>query len=65
MIKLTRLDGTEIVVNADEIETVTSMHDTQIRLRSGRNLLVREAADIITARVIEYRRQCYQSPSEE
>ncbi len=65
MIRLTKLDGTEIVVNADEIETVTSTHDSQIRLCSGRNLLVRESADVITARVIEYRRKCYQTPAQE
>jgi len=59
MIKLTKIDGTEIVVNADEIETVETQHDSNISLRSGKKLLVKESADEIILRVILYRQKCF------
>jgi flagellar protein FlbD len=58
MITLTRIDTTSITVNADEIETVESYHDTTITLRSGRRIIVQEAAAAIIEMVIAYRRKC-------
>lgn len=58
MITLTRIDSTSITVNADEIETVESYHDTTVTLRSGRRIIVQEAAPSIIAMVIAYRREC-------
>ncbi|MBI3258008.1 MAG: flagellar FlbD family protein [Ignavibacteriae bacterium] len=58
MITLTRIDTTSITVNADEIETVESYHDTTITLRSGRRIIVQEAAPVIIQMVIAYRREC-------
>ena len=59
MITLTRIDTTPITVNADEIETVESHHDTTITLRSGRRIIVQEAASVIIEMVINYRRKCH------
>jgi len=58
MIKLTKVDGREIVVNAEEIETVESSHDTTITLRSGRKIIVKEAPEVISELVIVYKRTC-------
>ncbi|MCX7736690.1 MAG: flagellar FlbD family protein [Candidatus Kapabacteria bacterium] len=58
MIKLTKVDGREIVVNAEEIETVESSHDTTITLRSGRKIIVKEAPEVISELVIIYKRTC-------
>lgn len=58
MIKLTKVDGREIVVNAEEIETVESSHDTTITLRSGRKIIVKEAPEVISDLVIIYKRTC-------
>lgn len=58
MVTLTRLDGHPIIVNADEIETIESPHDTTIGLRSGKKIIVRETPESIVERVIEYRRKC-------
>lgn len=58
MIKLTKVDGREIVVNAEEIETVESSHDTTITLRSGRKIIVKEAPEVISDLVIIYKRNC-------
>lgn len=56
MIKLTKVDGREVVVNAEEIETVESSHDTTITLRSGRKIIVKESPETISEMVINYKR---------
>lgn len=45
MIKLTRLDGETLVVNAELIETVGCGTETLVSLTSGRKLMVRETAE--------------------
>lgn len=55
MIRLTRMDGEELVVNAELIETVACGADTLVALTTGRRLLVREPADEIVRRAVAYR----------
>lgn len=59
MIKVTRLDHSELVVNAELIETVEATPDTVITLTSGKKLVVSEDVDEIIHRVMEYRRHAY------
>lgn len=61
MIKVTRLDHSELVVNAELIETVEATPDTVITLTSGKKLVVCEDVDEIIYRVLEYRRNAYPS----
>lgn len=61
MIKVTRLDHSELVVNAELIETVEATPDTVIKLTSGKKLVVCEDVDEIIHRVLEYRRNAYPS----
>ncbi len=61
MIKLTRLNDTEVVVNAEMIEFVEAIPDTIISLASGKKLMVTEPVEAVVERVIEYRRSCSQS----
>jgi len=58
MIELTRIDGRSITVNADEIETVETSFDSTITFVSGRKLVVKEQADNIKQKVIDYKRRC-------
>ncbi len=58
MIILTKIDGNKITVNADEIETIETSHDSIISLKSGKKILVKENSHEIIALVIEYRRKC-------
>ncbi len=60
MIRLTKLDGTEITVNAEEIETLETSHDTVLTFRSGRKLMVKERSEAIEALVIAYKRRLTQ-----
>ena len=57
MIKLTRFNHTEVVVNADLIEFVEATPDTVVSLTTGRKVLVLEGCDEVIARVEVYRRR--------
>jgi flagellar protein FlbD len=59
MIAVTRLDGSEVVVNAELLVLVEAMPDTHLTLMDGRQLIVREPPDEVVARVIAYRREAY------
>jgi flagellar protein FlbD len=60
MVKVTRLNNSELVVNAEMIEFVEATPDTIISLLSGKKLMVAESVDTVIERVIEYRKNCNQ-----
>ena len=55
MIWVTRLNGSEIVVNADLIETVESTPDTVLTLVDGKKYVVQEAAGDVVRRIQAFR----------
>ncbi len=55
MIKVTRFNHTELMVNADMIEFVEHTPDTVITMITGRKVLVLETVEEIVARVVAYR----------
>jgi flagellar protein FlbD len=57
MIKLTRLNKQEFYLNCHQIEFIESTPDTVISLVSGRKVIVRESAECVIERIIEYRRK--------
>lgn len=56
MIKLTRINGEQFVLNAELIRFVESRPDTYITLTSDERLIVRESLDEVVRRAIEYAR---------
>ena len=56
MIRLTRLNGDEFVLNAALIRFVESRPDTYITLTSNDRLIVRETVDEVVKRSLEYSR---------
>lgn len=56
MIKLTRLNNSLIVLNADLIEYVEALPDTIITLTTGQKVIVREGVDEVIERVKEFKR---------
>ncbi|MGM0501124.1 MAG: flagellar FlbD family protein [Bacillota bacterium] len=54
--KVTRLDDSEVVINADLIETVQATPDTVINLTSGYTIIVKEDVDMIIDKVLRYQR---------
>lgn len=59
MIRITRLNGSELVVNADMIEFIQANPDTVISLVSKRKLVVKESIEELIEKVVEYRRKVY------
>ncbi|WP_111571952.1 flagellar FlbD family protein [Halanaerobium saccharolyticum] len=57
MIKLTRTSGKEFVLNADLIVEVQETPDTVITLTNGKKLLVKDTADDIINKVVNFRQE--------
>ena len=55
MIELTRFDGSHFYVNAEFIEFVETTPDTVVSLIDHKRLLVREPAEEIVRRMLDYR----------
>lgn len=55
MILLSRLNGSELGINADLIERVETTPDTVLTLIDGTKYIVQEPASEIVARIIEFR----------
>lgn len=60
MIRLTRLNETQFIINAEMIEFVEATPDTIVSLQSGKKVMVTEPLDEVVERIIEYRRRCSQ-----
>lgn len=56
MIHLTRLNGSEFVVNADKIKYIEQTPDTMICCDAGEKLIVKESLGEVIRRSIEYAR---------
>jgi flagellar protein FlbD len=64
MIRVTRLNGTPFVLNAELIQTLDRTPDTVITLVDGKKLIVAEDFDEVVDLVLEYRRLCRLSPND-
>ncbi|MBF0500766.1 MAG: flagellar FlbD family protein [Candidatus Riflebacteria bacterium] len=56
MIRVTRLNGSSIRINAELIESVEAVPDTVITLIRGKTLMVKESVDEVVRRVLRYQR---------
>ncbi|MGA3349516.1 MAG: flagellar FlbD family protein [Candidatus Sulfotelmatobacter sp.] len=63
MIRLTRLNNQALMVNSDLVKFVEQSPDTVITLTMGEKIVVRESAEEVLARVIEFRRSVLQGLS--
>jgi flagellar protein FlbD len=59
MIQLTRLNTHPLVVNSDLIKFVEQAPDTVITLLSGEKIVVRESAQDVLERVVQFRRSVF------
>ena len=60
MIKLTRLNESELVINAEMVVFIEAIPDTMLTLISGKKIMVSEPVDLVIQRIIEYKRNCNQ-----
>ncbi len=56
MIRVTKLNDQEIIINDDLIEFIETTPDTIISLTDGKKIMVKESADEIINRVAAFRR---------
>ncbi|HHH82856.1 MAG TPA: endoflagellar protein [Chloroflexi bacterium] len=63
MIKVTRLNGKELYINAEMIRMVEGTPDSVITLTDNTKVIVREPPEEIVARVIAYRQKARQGLS--
>ncbi len=59
MIKLEKLNGSMVVVNAELIESVEATPDTVINLATGNRFLVKNPVDEVIAKIVEYKKKVY------
>jgi flagellar protein FlbD len=55
VIKLHKPNGTEIVINAEFIETIEPGPDTKIVLTTGKQFIVKENSDYVIEKIKEYK----------
>lgn len=58
MIRVTRFDGTAMMLNAEWIQSVENTPDTLITLTNGFKVIVRDRVEDVVSRFIEYKKQC-------
>lgn len=56
MIKVTRINDSDLVINADLIEFVEAIPDTIISLTTGKKIMVRNTPDEIIEKVAAFKR---------
>lgn len=56
MIKLTKLDLQVFILNGEIIETVEEVPHTVIKTMNGNKYIVKESADEVVEKVVEYKR---------
>ncbi len=56
MIKVTRINDSELVINSDLIEFVEAIPDTMVSLTTGKKIMVKESINEIIRRVAEFKR---------
>lgn len=59
MIRLTKLNGSEFVLNCNLIETIMENPDTTIHLTNGPLYIVSESKEEVVRRAIEYHRSTF------
>lgn len=62
MIKLTRLNGKEFILNARLIKFIESTPDTMVTLRDGEKVMVKEPPEEVVRRAVEYGRSLLLAP---
>ena len=56
MIRVTRLDGSTLIVNDDQISWIETHADTVISMMNGEKLMVKETPDELVERTRQFRR---------
>lgn len=64
MIRVTRLNGLPVIINADLIKFIEATPDTLVSLTTGEKIMVKETVEVVAELVLGYRRRVERTPSE-
>jgi flagellar protein FlbD len=59
MIRVHRLNGQAVVINAELIESIESVPDTVINLYTNNRLIIKESMDEVYGLIMEYKRSIH------
>ena len=62
MIKVTRLNNAELIINAEKIQSLHSAPDTIITFTNNDKIMVQEPVEELSSRIVEYQRLLRSSP---
>jgi len=62
MIRLTRLNQTEVILNSDLIEHIEMGADTVVRLTNGSSFVVQENPERILEKIVDFKRRILSQP---
>ena len=58
MVKVTRLNGQEVYINADLILFLEKSPDTVLTLENGKKIMVQEPIPELVDRIVEFKKRC-------
>ena len=61
MIEVTRRDGTTVLINVDQIESIERTPDTMVSLANGHKIVVRESPTELVERIVAFKRALEQT----
>ncbi len=64
MIRVTRLNGLPVIINADLIKFIEATPDTLVSLTTGEKIMVKETVEVVAELVLGYRRRVERTSSE-
>lgn len=59
MIKVKKINGRDLIINAELIEFVENTPDTIISMTTGKKIIVKDTSEELIKKVIEYRREIF------
>jgi len=59
MIKVKKINGRDLIINAELIEFIEKTPDTIISMTTGKKIIVKDTSEELIKKVIEYRREIF------
>lgn len=59
MVKVSRINGTEFMLNPDLIEVVEETPDTVVTLTNGHKYIVKDSASELCQKIVDYRHKIF------
>ena len=63
MIKVTKMDGSEMYLNCELIESIIESPDTRITLSNGNRYIVLEPARVLLGRIVNFKASVMRHPA--